>query len=61
VDITSSNFPQFDRNLNTGDDLGSSDRVRIAKQTILHAPQRRSHILLPVVPVPAESASRAQP
>ena len=61
VDITSSNFPQFDRNLNTGDDLGSSDRMRVAKQTVFHAPQRRSHILLPVVPVPAENAGQAQP
>jgi putative CocE/NonD family hydrolase len=57
VDITSSNFPQFDRNLNTGEDLGASDRMRTARQTIFHAPQRRSHILLPVVPIPAERLS----
>jgi putative CocE/NonD family hydrolase len=52
VDVTSSNFPQFDRNLNTGEDLGASDRVRVARQTVFHAPGRQSHILLPVVPVP---------
>jgi putative CocE/NonD family hydrolase len=52
VDITSSNFPQYDRNPNTGEDLGSSDRLRVAKQTVFHGPGRRSHILLPVVEVP---------
>lgn len=57
VDITSSHFPQFDRNPNTGEDLGASDRVRIAKQTVFHSPDRPSHILLPVVPVPPAKAS----
>lgn len=50
VDITSSNFPQFDRNPNTGDPLGSSSAVRSANQTIYHGGTRLSHILLPVVP-----------
>ena len=49
VDITSSNFPQFDRNPNTGDPLGSSSTVRIANQTIHSGGARLSHILLPVV------------
>jgi putative CocE/NonD family hydrolase len=52
VDVTSSHYPQFDRNPNTGDPFGSSSRVRIAKQTIFHTAQRSSHIVLPVVPVP---------
>lgn len=52
VDITSSNFPQFDRNPNTGDDLGVSGKVRTAKQTIHSGGSRASHILLPVVPLP---------
>jgi putative CocE/NonD family hydrolase len=50
VDITSSNFPQFDRNPNTGNPLGSSSEVRIANQTIHHGGSRPSHILLPTVP-----------
>ncbi len=49
VDITSSNFPQFDRNPNTGDPLGSSDRVRVAQQTIHHGGPRLSSIVLPMV------------
>jgi hypothetical protein len=52
VDVTSSNFPQFDRNLNTGEDLGSSDKRRVAKQKILHSQQHPSHIVLPVVAMP---------
>ncbi len=49
IDITSSNFPQFDRNPNTGEPLGSSAKTRVAKQTILHGGTTLSHILLPVV------------
>jgi hypothetical protein len=49
VDITSSNFPQFDRNPNTGEPLGSSAKIRIAKQTVYHGGVRASYVLLPVV------------
>ena len=49
IDITSSNFPQFDRNPNTGDPFGSSDRVRVAQQTIHHGGVRLSSIILPTV------------
>jgi putative CocE/NonD family hydrolase len=49
VDITSSNFPQFDRNLNTGEPLGQGAKPRIAQQTIHHSPRLPSAIVLPVV------------
>ncbi|MBY0503236.1 MAG: CocE/NonD family hydrolase [Bryobacteraceae bacterium] len=49
VDVTSSNFPQFDRNPNTGEALGSATKLRVAKQTLQLS---LSHILLPVVPLP---------
>ena len=49
LDITSSNFPQFDRNPNTGEALGNSAKIRIAQQSIHHGGSRLSHILLPVV------------
>lgn len=55
VDVTSSHFPQFDRNPNTGEPFGSSSKVRVAKQTIYHTTARPSHILLPVVPVPGKN------
>ena len=56
-DITSSHFPQFDRNPNTGEDLGASDKVRIARQTVFHSADKPSHILLPVVELPAKEES----
>lgn len=52
VDVTSSNFPQFDRNPNTGEDLGTSAKVRTARQTVFHTPERPSHVILPVVELP---------
>lgn len=52
VDITSSDFPQFDRNPNTGADLYTSDQTRIAKQTVFHTAGSASYILLPVVAIP---------
>lgn len=52
VDVTSSNFPQFDRNPNTGAPLGLGDKPRVAKQTLHHSAAHPSQIVLPVVPVP---------
>ncbi len=51
VDISSSNFPQFDRNANTGRPLGTDRRadVRTAQQTIYHDALRPSHIILPII------------
>ena len=50
VDVTSSSFPRFSRNLNTGEDVGTSTRMEIARQTILHTDAYPSHVLLPVIP-----------
>jgi len=50
VDITSSNFPLWDRNLNTGNDPGTDTEMRIAEQTIYHDSDRPSRIILPVIP-----------
>ncbi len=49
IDITSSNFPQFDRNPNTGEPLGSSANIRVAQQIIYHGGIQESRIVLPVV------------
>ena len=51
VDITSSNFPQFDRNPNTGAPLGSSAETRVAEQTIYHGGVKASRMVLPVISV----------
>src|SRR5215470_3194302 len=50
LDISSSNFPRFDRNLNTGEDQATGTRWQTAAQTILHDQHYPSHILLPVIP-----------
>ncbi|HLV99153.1 MAG TPA: CocE/NonD family hydrolase [Ktedonobacterales bacterium] len=50
LDITSSNFPRWDRNLNTGHEIGADAEVQSATQTILHSREYPSHVLLPVVP-----------
>jgi putative CocE/NonD family hydrolase len=50
LEISSSNFPRFDRNLNTGESIAAGTRIQIARQTVLHSSQYPSHILLPVIP-----------
>ncbi len=49
LDVTSSDFPNFDRNHNTGgDDYGEATFV-IAHQVVFHGPHHHSHVILPVV------------
>ena len=49
-EISSSNFPRFDRNLNTGEDQATGTRWQTARQTIFHDARYPSHVLLPVIP-----------
>ncbi|MDD4869434.1 MAG: CocE/NonD family hydrolase [Kiritimatiellae bacterium] len=50
VDISSSNFPRFDVNPNTGEPLNDNRRVVSALNTIYHDTKHPSHIILPVIP-----------
>jgi putative CocE/NonD family hydrolase len=50
VDISSSNFPQFDRNPNTGHPFGQDAELEVARQTVYHEAGHPSHILLPNIP-----------
>ena len=50
VEISSSNFPRFDRNPNTGAPLGRDSRLEVANQTIHHGADYPSHIVLPIIP-----------
>ena len=50
VDISSSNFPQFDVNPNTGAPPGSSLGCVTARNTVYHDAEHPSHVVLPVVP-----------
>ena len=49
LDISSSNWPRFDVNPNTGGDLGVDRRLEIAEQTIYHEPRHPSHVVLPII------------
>ena len=50
LDISSSNFPRFDVNPNTGGPLGRDRRLMIAEQSIYHDPDHPTHIVLPIIP-----------
>ena len=49
LDISSSNFPRFDVNPNTGGELGVERRFAIAEQTIYHEPGYPSQVILPLI------------
>jgi putative CocE/NonD family hydrolase len=57
LDISSSNFPRFDVNPNTGEPLNDNRRWRIAENTIYLDPQHPSHIVLPIIPAVAAAAA----
>ena len=50
VEISSSNFPRFDRNPNTGAPIGQDSRMETARQTVHHSTNHPSHIVLPIIP-----------
>ena len=49
VSVTSSCFPRFDRNLNTGGSIHNEAAGQVAINTIMHDEMRPSHIVLPVI------------
>jgi len=50
LEVSSSNFPRFDRNLNTGKDAATDAAMVPATNTILHDSAHPSALILPVVP-----------
>jgi uncharacterized protein len=50
IEISSSAFPKYDRNLNTGEVLGKSTRMQVATQKIYHDKDHPSHVVLPIIP-----------
>ena len=50
LEVSSSNFPRFDRNLNTGEPAANSSQLAVATNTILHDAAHPSALVLPVVP-----------
>jgi putative CocE/NonD family hydrolase len=61
LEVSSSNFPRFDRNPNTGGLVADAKDLRKASQTVFHDRERGSYLLLPVIPPgPAELTSTGQ-
>ncbi len=50
LEISSSNFPRFDRNLNTGEDAASARKSVPATNTIYHDAEHPSALIVPIVP-----------
>jgi putative CocE/NonD family hydrolase len=50
VDVSSSNFPRFDVNPNTGEPLNEHRRLQVATNAVYHSRQHPSRIILPVIP-----------
>ena len=50
LEISSSNFPRFDRNLNTGGEFARDGAHVAADQSVYHDRGNSSHVLLPIVP-----------
>lgn len=50
IDITSSNFPANDRNLNTGEKTGAGSTFVTAAQIVYHNSEYPSKLILPVIP-----------
>jgi putative CocE/NonD family hydrolase len=50
LEISSSNFPRFDRNPNTGGELATETELLPAMQTVYHDGTYPSHVTLPIIP-----------
>jgi hypothetical protein len=51
VDISSSNFPHFDVNPNTGEPEGRATGMRVATNRVYLDRERPSHVILPIIPL----------
>lgn len=50
LEISSSNFPRYDRNPNTGAPFATGAATAVARQTVFHDATRPSRLILPVIP-----------
>ena len=51
IEISSSNFPRFDRNLNTGKFVFDDDEIKTSTQKIFHNKHHPSHVIFPIIPI----------
>jgi putative CocE/NonD family hydrolase len=52
LQVLSSAFPKYDRNLNTGGPIGDETKWVVADQTIHHRRGAESYVVLPIIPRP---------
>jgi putative CocE/NonD family hydrolase len=57
VEVSSSNYPRYDRNPNTGRDIPTETTPVTAAQTVYHGARTPSRIILPVIPRSAPTPS----
>ena len=50
LDISSSNFPRFDFNPNTGEPVGQHTHTIVAENVIHHDAKHPSHVVFPIIP-----------
>lgn len=50
LEVTSSAFPRYDRNLNTGGPIATGTTTEVATNTVYHQDGQESHLVLPIVP-----------
>jgi putative CocE/NonD family hydrolase len=50
LEISSSNFPRFDRNPNSGKPFGTDTELLSARQVVVHDGEHPAHLILPVIP-----------
>jgi putative CocE/NonD family hydrolase len=60
LEVSSSNFPKYDRNPNTGEDPFVAAEFRKANQTVFHTSDRLSHLLLPVRSKPLVASAKGR-
>jgi putative CocE/NonD family hydrolase len=60
LDISSSNFPRFDRNPNTGRPIADETELKKATQIVYHDRRHASHVVLPVVEYADKRFSKAR-
>jgi putative CocE/NonD family hydrolase len=58
LEVSSSNFPRYNRNLNTGSPIATDTEMRVAHQTVYHDAGHPSRVTLPLVPDGSREAAR---
>ena len=61
IEVSSSNFPRFDRNLNTGGNNYDESKGVVAHNAVHHSKQYPSAVTVTVVKKPAEATAAQQP